>query len=373
MRLIISKNKPKNVTVKDLTNDKYSENIGYDVEYIYKINNLDGIISASFFNEEGDEITKKLCEIPIYFVDRLQSNTVVDGVHIPDDEWNEYHCGEFDIDEWLKSKDPSKEGEVCDGGATSKSGKHSNGRIEHHDLLGVYVSNSGYEDKPRQIFIWVDKIVEIAGHDTNNGLNVEDKAKALCSFVILHELSHALMDLELYGKSYKSNFTYSDYLYRYIEEAYANAIALTCNKGIQGDDKARETLPFIRNFVLSQPEGYRDGWRLYDNGVCLNTDRKIGEFLPEIEQWVYVKFLFDYDVARHLRDFYNNKLNGLNFVKLVKENPKEVAVKRPYGKWTIFDCQKMSYINTADQYDDICTIGKGSDIVAIGKNGPILI
>lgn len=111
----------------------------------------------------------------------------------------------------------------------------------------------------------------------------------------------------------------------------------------------------------------------------MNTDRKIGEFLPEIEQWMYVKFLFDYDVARHLRDFYNNKLNGLNFVKLVKKDPepepkpKEVAVKRPYGKWTIFDCQKMSYINTLDQYDDICTIGKGSDIVAIGKNGPILI
>ena len=380
MKLIIRKYKPENeLTVKDLTNDKYSENIGYDDEYNDKINNLNGIISASFFNKDGDEITKKLCDIPIYFVDRLQSNTVVDGVHIPNDEWNEYHCGEFDIDEWLKSKDPSKEGEVCDGGATSKSGKHGKDRIEHHDLLGVYVRNIGDKKEPRQIFIWVDKIVEIAEHNTLNGQNVEDNAKALCSFVILHELSHALMDLELYGKSYKSNFTYSDYLYCYIEEAYANAIALTCNKGIQGDDKARETLPFIRNFVLSQPEGYRDGWRLYDNGVCLNTDRKIGEFLQEIEQWMYVKFLFDYDVARHLGNFYNNKLNGLNFVKLVKKDPepepkpKEVAVKRPYGKWTIFDCQKMSYINTLDQYDDICTIGKGSDIVAIGKNGPILI
>ena len=374
MKLKISKNTPENkLTVKDLTNDKYSENIGYDDEYNDKINDLDGIISASFFNKDGDKIKKELCEIPIYFVDRLQSNTVVDGVHIPNDEWNEYHCGEFDIDEWLKSKDPSKEGEVSDGDTAFKSGKHSNGRIEHHDRLGVYVSDSGYEEEPRQIFIWVDKIVEIAEHDTNNGLNVEDKAKALCSFVILHELSHALMDLGLYDKNYKSNFTYSDYLYCYIEEAYANAIALTCNKGIQGDDKARETLPFIRNFVLSQPEGYRDGWRLYDNGVCLNTDRKIGEFLPEIEQWMYVKFLFDYDVARHLRDFYHNKLNGLHFVKLVKEDPKEVAVKRPYGKWTIFDCDKMSYINTADQYDDICTIGKDSDIVAIGKNGSILI
>lgn len=374
MRLILSKNKDNfELTIIDLTKCKYESTIGKASGYVDIINDLKEIISASFFNEEGDEITKKMCDIPIYFVDRLQSNTVVDGVHIPDDEWNEYHCGEFDIDEWLKSKDPSKEGEVCDGGATSKSGKHGNGRIEHHDLLGVYVSDSGYKDEPRQIFIWVNKIVEIAGHDTNNGLNVEDNAKALCSFVILHELSHALMDLGLYNKAYKSNFTYSDYLYRYIEEAYANAIALTCNKGIQGDDKARETLPFIRDFVLSQPEGYRDGWRLYDNGVCLNTDRKIGEFLPEIEQWMYVKFLFDYDVALHLRDFYNNKLNGLNFVKLVKDNPKEVAVKRPYGKWTILDCQKMPYINTLDQYDDICTIGKDSDIVAIGKNGPIFI
>lgn len=373
MRLIISKNKPNELTIIDLTKCKYESTIGEASYYVYIIKDLKEIISDSFFNEEGDKITKKLCDIPIYFVDRLQSNTVVDGVHIPDDEWNEYHCGEFDIDEWLKSKDPSKEGEVCDGGATSKSGKHSNGRIEHHDLLGVYVRKSGDEDTSGQIFIWVDKIVEIAKTNTLNGQNVEDNAKALCSFVILHELSHALMDLGLYNKAEKANFTYSDYLYRYIEEAYANAIALTYNKGIQGDDKARETLPFIRNFVLSQPEGYRDGWRLYDNGVCLNTDGKIGEFLPEIEQWMYVKFLFDYDVARHLRDYYHNKLNGLNFVKLVKKDPKEVAVKHPYGKWTIFNCKKMSYINTADQYDDICTIGKDSDIVAIGKNGPIFI
>ena len=373
MRLILSKKKPNRLTIIDLTKGKYKSTIGEDSGYVYIIDDLKEIISASFFNEDGDEITKKLCEIPIYFVDRLQSNTVVDGVHIPDDEWNEYHCGEFDIDEWLKSKDHSNDDKVCDGGATSKSGKHSNGRIEHHDLLAVYVSDSGYKDEPRQIFIWVDKIVEIAKHNTLNGQNVEDKAKALCSFVILHELSHALMDLKLYGKNYKSNFTYSDYLYRYIEEAYANAIALTTRCKDLGKDEAGKTLPFIRDFVLSQPEGYRDGWRLYDNGVCLDTDGKIGEFLPEIEQWMYVKFLFDYDVALHLRDFYHNKLNGLHFVKLVKENPKEVAVKHPYGKWTILDCQKMSYINTADQYDDICTIGKDSDIVAIGKNGQILI
>jgi hypothetical protein len=378
MRLVLSKNKLENkLTVKDLTNNKYSENIGDDGEYNDKINDLDGIISDSFFNKDGKDIKEELCKIPIYFVDRDMSGKEVEGhvckkIRVPNDNYYSL-CREFDIDEWLRSKDPSKEGEASDSDTTSKSGKHSNGRIEHHDLLGVYVSDSGYEEEPRQIFIWVDKIVEIAEHDTNNGLNVEDKAKALCSFVILHELSHALMDLKLYGKSYKSNFTYSDYLYRYIEEAYANAIALTCNKGIQGDDKARETLPFIRNFVLSQPEGYRDGWRLYDNGVCLNTDGKIGEFLPEIEQWMYVKFLFDYDVARHLRDFYHNKLNGLNFVKLVKKDPKEVAVKHPYGKWTIFNCKKMSYINTANQYDDICTIGKDSDIVAIGKNGPIFI
>lgn len=377
MRLIISKNKPNELKIKDLTNDKYSENIGYDYEYIDKINDLDGIISASFFNEEGDEITKKLCKIPIYFVDRDMSGKEVEGhicekIRVPNDNYYSL-CRKFDIDEWLKSKDHSNDDKVCDGCATSKSGKHDKGRIEHHDRLAVYVRNIGDKKEPRQIFIWVDKIVEIAEHNTLNGQNVEDNAKALCSFVILHELSHALMDLGLYNKADKSNFTYSDYLYCYIEEAYANAIALTCNKGIQGDDKARETLPFIRDFVLSQPEGYRDGWRLYDNGVCLNTYRKIGEFLTEVEQWMYVKFLFDKDVALHLRDFYHNNLNGLHFVKLVKEKPKEVAVKYPYGKWTIFDCNKMRFINTLDQYDDICTIGKDSDIVAIGKNGPILI
>ena len=373
MRLVLSKIKPNEFTIIDLTKDKYKSTIGEDLDYVNIINDLKEIISDLFFNKDSEVIKKELCKIPIYFVDRdMSGKEVNEKIRVPNDNYSSL-CRKFDIDEWLKSKDHSNDDKVCDGGATSKSGKHDKGRIEHHDLLAVYVSDSGYEKEPRQIFVWVDKIVEIAGHDINNGLNVEDKAKALCSFVILHELSHALMDLKLSGKSYKSNFTYSDYLYCYIEEAYANAIALTCNKGIQGDDKARETLPFIRNFVLSQSEGYRDGWRLYDNGVCLNTDRKIGEFLPEIEQWMYVKFLFDYDVALHLRDFYHNKLNGLNFVKLVKDNPKEVAVKRPYGKWTILECQKMSYINTADQYDDICTIGKVSDIVAIGKNGPIFI
>lgn len=377
MRLIISKNKPNELTIIDLTKGKYESTIREDSGYVYIIKDLKEIISASFFNEEVDKITKKLCEIPIYFVDRDMSGKEVEGqicekIRVPNDNYYSL-CRKFDIDEWLKSKDHSNDDKVCDGGATAKSGKHDKGRIEHHDRLAVYVRNIGDKKEPRQIFIWVDKIVEIAGHDTNNGQNVEDKAKALCSFVILHELSHALMDLGLYNKADKSNFTYSDYLYCYIEEAYANAIALTCNKGIQGDDKARETLPFIRDFVLSQPEGYRDGWRLYDNGVCLNTYRKIGEFLTEVEQWMYVKFLFNPDVALHLRDFYHNKLNGLNFVKLVKENPKAVAVKRPYGKWTILDCQKMQFINTLDQYDDICTIGKDSDLVAIGKNGPIFI
>lgn len=378
MRLVLSKTKSQDeLKIKDLTNDKYESTIGKASGYVYIINDLKEIISASFFNEEVDKITKKLCDIPIYFVDRDMSGKEVEDhscekIRVPNDNYYSL-CREFDIDEWLKSKDHSNDDKVCDGSATSKSGKHDKGRIEHHDRLAVYVRNIGDKKEPRQIFIWVDKIVEIAKHNTLNGQNVEDNAKALCSFVILHELSHALMDLGLYNKADKSNFTYSDYLYCYIEEAYANAIALTCNKGIQGDDKARETLPFIRDFVLSQPEGYRDGWRLYDNGVCLNTYRKIGEFLTEVEQWMYVKFLFDYDVALHLRDFYHNKLNGLHFVKLVKENPKAVAVKRPYGKWTILDCQKMSYINTLDQYDDICTIGKVSDIVAIGKNGPIFI
>ena len=142
MKLVINRNKPiYKLTIKDLTNGKYESTIGKDLDYVYIIDDLKEIISDSFFNKEGDKITEDLCKIPIYFVDRDMSGKEVEGhicekIRVPNDNYYSL-CRKFDIDEWLKSKDHSNDDKVCDGGATSKSGKHDKGRIEHHDPLAV--------------------------------------------------------------------------------------------------------------------------------------------------------------------------------------------------------------------------------------------
>lgn len=112
--------------------------------------------------------------------------------------------------------------------------------------------------------------------------------------VLYHELSHGLMDVELYGKIPASGFTYSDYVYHCIEEAYANAISL---KTLENKNSVllKMAKVFIKDFVQNQEPGYKDGWDLYSKD-CVRA--------KEVEQWMYAKVSFNYDVAREIRNFW---------------------------------------------------------------------
>ena len=151
------------------------------------------------------------------------------------------------------------------------------------DLLGLYVHKN---IKPSHIFIWGDKIRDRAnGNDKN--------AEALFDFTLFHEQGHALMDVELYGEKPSKLFSYDkDYIYFFIEEAYANAFALTTTM----NSLAGKQQEFIKSFVSNQIDGYRKGWDWYEEG-CFN-----------FSQWMIIKTDNHFkNKIQVLVDFWNNK------------------------------------------------------------------
>jgi hypothetical protein len=150
----------------------------------------------------------------------------------------------------------------------------------------------------------MDKIQKVVDEKTKAGQSNSSNAGALFYLVLYHELSHGLMDVELYGKTPASGFTYSDYVYRCIEEAYANAISL---KTLENKDSnlLKNAKVFIKDFVQNQGPGYEDGWVLYSND-CVRA--------KEVEQWMYAKVLFNDDVAFEIKKFW-------------KEYPESIGIK----------------------------------------------
>ena len=148
----------------------------------------------------------------------------------------------------------------------------------------------------------MDKIQKVVDEKTKAGQSTSHNDKALFDLVLYHELSHGLMDVELYGKVPASGFTYSDYVYRCIEEAYANAISL---KTIENKGSYLNAMVFIEDFVKNQGPGYKDGWLLFSED-CVRA--------KEVEQWMYAKVFFNYDVALEIRNFW-------------KEYPESIGIK----------------------------------------------
>jgi len=157
--------------------------------------------------------------------------------------------------------------------------KPNNPQKETIDILGLYEHDDSRDFLPRRIFIWIDKI-------QNRAKGNDDNAKALFDFVLTHERGHALMDVELYGETPSPQFTYDMYKYFFIEEAYANAYALTTTMKKFIDSQKK----FIEVFVNNQPNGYKDGWKLYEQG-CYNYS-----------QWMIIKS----------NQYYKSKIQLLN-------------------------------------------------------------
>ena len=282
----------KSLKIFDLTRDKYPQmydGLQYDLSPM-----------LSFIHSFGDnpDVASRLSDIPIFLVESTMEGEYISvpeegcSVCVPPDKLCSLSGEKFDIDEWFRSKEDSV------------SNLNEPISIVINDLLGVYIYNSNNRLMPRKIFIWMDKIQKVVDEKTKAGKSKRDNAGALFDLVLYHELSHGLMDVELYGKFPASGFTYSDYVYRCIEEAYANAISL---KTLENKDSylLNKAKVFIKDFVQNQGPGYEDGWDLYLND-CVRA--------KEVEQWMYAKVLFNSDVAREIRNFW-------------KEYPESIGIK----------------------------------------------
>lgn len=213
-------------------------------------------------------------KIPIYLVDTKMSNTDQSHegkpIHVPSDKRMVYSGPEeFDIDKWLKSKD----------GEHPSTEEKSSQKERETELLAIYINNGS----PR-IFIWVDKIIDYQW--PNN-------SEALFAFILFHELAHAMMDVTLYGVPSAKNFTERDVPYVFIEESFADALALK----MVFDTRCELEQDNIKEFIESQGAKYSKAViRLWERD-CLDL----------VSQWMAMKVLFDYDLAHLIYDFWKDK------------------------------------------------------------------
>ena len=326
----------------DLTRGKYPSI--YDNTYI---GNEEVARRRMIFDEVFDT-ESLLSNIPVFLVESSMANEYINVpgceciIRVPSDTTISLANGDFDIDEWVNSKEGS-----CDKPIKERICRS----MSIVDLLGVYVYSDTNELIPRRIFIWMDKIMEYAENNTNkrnsSKQQVECNAKELFYLVLYHELAHALMDVALYGKVPAPNFSYAnDYPYRFIEEAYANAIALEAllsqnTTSLTSSEKAAQQ--FVVDFVKSQGAGYREGWDIYEERHSL--DRLI-------IQWMYVKLLFNYDVACLLREEFWNDRNFYRVRYFESVGRKGwLVVQDRYKKWCMTDLSTAKPVDGFKKYD----------------------
>ena len=332
----------------DLTRGKYPSI--YDNTYI---GNEKVARRPMFFDEEYDT-ESLLSNVPVFLVESSMANENIDVpgfdciVRVPCDKSVVVTDENFDIDEWINSKEGS-----CDKPIKERIGRS----MSIVDLLGVYVYSDTNDLIPRRIFIWVDKIMEYAENNTNkrnsSKQQVECNAKELFYLVLYHELAHALMDVGLYGKVPAPNFSYAnDYPYRFIEEAYANAIALEAllsQNTTFFTSSPKEAQQFVVDFVKSQGAGYREGWDIYEELHSLNE---------LIIQWMYVKLLFNYDIACLLREFWGNRhFSMFRFFESVGRKGWLVVQDRN-KKWCMTDLSTAKPVNSFKKYDSFWSFDK---------------
>lgn len=215
------------------------------------------------------------------------------------------------------------------------------------DPLGVYVYAGESSPVPRRIFIWADRIQKIA-----------KGRSSLFDLVLYHEIAHALMDVPLYNVTPDPDFRYSNPIYKFNEEAFANAFAYNAVKDSLSDQDDR----FIRKFIKQQPSGYNSALEIMD--------------FPFIDygQWMSVKVLY----SRYFIPFFQEHRKFLSLGDLLRSllggvrRPKEhhgflgerkvvrpigypgrLVVKRDDGKWVVVDSLSLDMVDGFKPYDYI--------------------
>lgn len=234
----------------DLTGGKYPSLNTQDLrKVVYEFNAPNTILQRRVESQERDEI------IPVFLVETAQSNTLVTipethfAVKVPEDQW--LHTTETNPGESLYNKLRLWELGDLSGYSEESERKKGNLCLSIVDIMGVYFSDND-PIVPNRVFVWVDKIYRCASGDIEN-------AYALLLQVILHELTHAFLDVTRIGKKHNTLFTYSHPAYKFIEEAFANGISLH----LCMDSLSVKQQSFIEQFTLNQPIGYSEGFPLF--------------------------------------------------------------------------------------------------------------
>lgn len=304
--------------------DEYSkvyEKLSWDV-YLDKFKTIFNYNKSfqKIFGKSLFHAAEFLEKIPIYLVDTGISNTNRwDGekcIHIPSDK-RRVSSGleEFDIDKWLKSK----EGEQ----PSAEDNSHPGITFSERELLAIYINDGS----PR-IFIWVDKIKDYQW---------PKNSEALFAFILFHELAHAMMDVTLYGVPSAKDFTERDLPYVFIEESFADALALE----MVFDTRCKLEQDYIKEFIENQGTKYSEAViRLWERN-CLDL----------VSQWMAMKVLFDYDLAHLIRDFWKEK----DFKKLTcfesVGHPQWFARKTSLNKWRLTDATSLMPVRGFKEYD----------------------
>ena len=234
----------------DLTGGKYPSLNTQDLrKAVYEFNAPNTIHQRLVESQERNVI------IPVFLVETAQSNTLVTipethfAVKVPEDQW--LHTTETNPGESLYNKLRLWELGDLSGYSEESERKKGNLCLSIVDIMGVYFSDND-PIVPNRVFVWVDKIYRCASGDIEN-------AYALLLQVILHELTHAFLDVTRIGKKHNTLFTYSHPAYRFIEEAFANGISLH----LCMDSLSVKQQSFIEQFTLNQPIGYSEGFPLF--------------------------------------------------------------------------------------------------------------
>lgn len=296
----------------DLTNGKYACTKKLNADQIEdmvmgKMEKLeypnDGFLYKRFSNNLWQKNLQTIIqEVPIFLVDTDMSCKMVPVpgtetyVYVPEDEWDGWleEVNEESIEDWFsemeqKMRERENERPEEDDQTDKRNVKKKPTTVPSHvifDLLGVYHFSTENDLCPRRIFVWVNKIENLADTLSN--------AEALLQNVVLHELGHAMMDTTLYEVIPSKYFSYKDVVYKYIEEAMANAFALMMDYDNYNPDPKK----YIENFIKGQGFGYSEGWNIfeYDDdiyGSIFNT-------------WISIKMIFKLTLEQ-LHDFWKMK------------------------------------------------------------------
>ena len=359
----------------DLTRGKYPQIYDgklYDDKYLDPERLNIAYQKSSYFYElfknhsySYDEFVSKLLEIPFFLAESTMANesiSVQDNItmHIPCGKTLPMNKDDFDINKWLKTKEViiAESNQTC---------------FEISDLFGVYVHDDNNDLVPCRVFIWVDRIIEYAQTYTKQKEDETSNTLALFDFVLYHEIAHVVMDVSMYGISPAPHFSYAnDFIYRFVEEAYADALALyIVRKYIKPSQRYVENTR--ENFILRVLSTYNSGYQL---ALFWRADPFFDcEYMA---QWMCIKVLFNHEFAltmksfwhyecfEELRCFYFPGIDGLIGVKNsigeygVIDKNNNVVIPFEYSFLWCFDKSGMC---KAAKYDKLGIIDRNNNVI----------